>query len=80
MCAMNEPKKKQRGRPKGSTSFTRVNISDLINAVGRNAHIVVSKKWLGEIGLTVSPAPPRELQFTPEQTEEKIEFSVTSFD
>ncbi len=82
MCAMNEPKKKQRGRPKGSTSFTRVNISDLINAVGRNANIVVSKKWLEEIGLTVAPAPVNVINATSpvEQTEEKIEFSVTSFD
>ena len=86
---MNEPKKKQRGRPKGSTSFTRVNISDLINAVGRNATIVVSKKWLEEIGLTVAPAPVNVIDGAydtkngtqlAEQTEEKIEFSVTSFD
>ena len=76
---MNETPKK-RGRPKGSTSFARVNISYLINAVGTNASIVVSKKWLEEIGLTVSPAPPRELQFTPEQPEEKIEFSVNTFE
>ena len=86
---MNEPKKKQRGRPKGSTSFVRVSITDLLGAVGRNANIVVSKKWLEEIGLTVAPAPVKVIDGAfdtkngtqlAEQPEEKIEFSVTSFD
>ena len=86
---MNEPKKKQRGRPKGSTSFVRVSITDLLGAVGRNANIVVSKKWLEEIGLPVAPAPVKVIDGAydtkngtqlAEQTEEKIEFSVTSFD
>ncbi len=77
---MNETPKK-RGRPKGSTSFTRVNITDLTNAVGQNASIVVSKKWMQEIGLTVDPAPVKVIpaQAT-EEPEEKIEFSVNTFD
>ena len=50
---------------------------DLLNAVGENSHVVVSKKWLKEIGLTVAPAPCRELQCVSEPKEEKIEFSVT---
>tara|TARA_B100000674_G_scaffold423725_1_gene376500 strand:- start:121 stop:381 length:261 start_codon:yes stop_codon:yes gene_type:complete len=86
---MNEPKKKQRGRPKGSTSFVRVSMSDLLGAVGSKSNVVVSKKWLEEIGLTVSPAPVKVIDGSydtkngtqlAEQTEEKIEFSVTSFD
>tara|TARA_Y100001963_G_scaffold144389_1_gene216447 strand:+ start:129 stop:398 length:270 start_codon:yes stop_codon:yes gene_type:complete len=89
MCAMNEPKKKQRGRPKGSTSFVRVSMSDLLGAVGSKSNVVVSKKWLEEIGLTVAPAPVKVIDGSydtkngtqlAEQTEEKIEFSVTSFD
>ena len=77
---MNETPKK-RGRPKGSTSFTRVNITDLTNAVGRNASIVVSKKWMQEIGLTVDPAPVKMIAAqTSEEPEEKIEFSVNTFD
>tara|TARA_Y100001951_G_C11123513_1_gene174176 strand:+ start:163 stop:423 length:261 start_codon:yes stop_codon:yes gene_type:complete len=86
---MNEPKKKQRGRPKGSTSFVRVSMSDLLGAVGSKSNVVVSKKWLEEIGLTVAPAPVKVIDGSydtkngtqlAEQTEEKIEFSVTSFD
>ena len=86
---MNEPKKKQRGRPKGSTSFVRVSISDLLGAVGSKSNVVVSKKWLEEIGLTVAPAPVKVIDGSydtkngtqlAEQTVEKIEFSVTSFD
>ena len=77
---MNETPKK-RGRPKGSTSFTRVNITDLTNAVGRNASIVVSKKWMEEIGLTVTPAPVKVIPAqTVEETEEKVQFSVHTFD
>ena len=86
---MNEPKKKQRGRPKGSTSFVRVSMSDLLGAVGSKSNVVVSKKWLEEIGLTVAPAPVKVIDGSydtkngtqlAEQTEEKIELSVTSFD
>ena len=86
---MNEPKKKRRGRPKGSTSFVRVSMSDLLGAVGSKSNVVVSKKWLEEIGLTVAPAPVKVIDGSydtkngtqlAEQTEEKIEFSVTSFD
>ena len=86
---MNEPKKKQRGRPKGSTSFVRVSMSDLLGAVGSKSNVVVSKKWLEEIGLTVAPAPVKVIDGSydtkngtqlAEQTVEKIEFSVTSFD
>ena len=70
---MNETAKK-RGRPKGSTSFTRVNITDLTNAV-------VSKKWMEEIGLTVDPVPVKVISAqTTEETEEKVQFSVHTFD
>lgn len=72
---------KRRGRPSGSTSFVRINISDLLNAVGQNSRIVVSKKWLEEIGLTLeSPAPKLiALQSEAPKEQPKIEFSITSF-
>jgi hypothetical protein len=74
----NEAHTKRRGRPAGSTSFVRVNISDLINSMGPNAKIVVSKKWLEEIGLTVETpavtlAPIREVV----EEQPKIEFVLT---
>ena len=74
--------KKGRGRPAGSTSFVRINISDLINAVGQNARIVVSKKWLEEIGLTIeSPAPKLIAIQAPVAAEEtKIDFVITNFE
>jgi len=77
---MNETPKK-RGRPKGSTSFARVNITDLTNEVGKNASIVVSKKWMEEIGLSVTSAPVKMIVAqTTEETEEKVQFSVRTFD
>jgi|TARA_Y100000361_G_C11050264_1_gene284765 hypothetical protein len=78
---MNETPKK-RGRPKGSTSFTRVRLGDLLDSFGPDAAIVVSKKWMDEVGLTVAPAPVKTLSAAsaPEQPEEKIEFSVNTFE
>lgn len=74
----NEAQTKRRGRPAGSTSFVRVNISDLLDAVGMNSRIVVSKKWLEEIGLTVE-TPVATLSPIREVVEEqpKIEFVLT---
>ena len=77
---MNETPTK-RGRPKGSTSFTRVKLSDLAKQVGSEATIVVSKRWLEEIGLTVDPAPvTREPLREVAEPEEKIQFSVNTFE
>ena len=73
----NEAHIKRRGRPAGSTSFVRVNISDLINAVGQNARVVVSKKWLEEIGLTVEE-PVATLISSVREEQPRIEFTVTN--
>jgi len=75
------PKKKGRGRPKGSTSFARVNINHLQDQVGHNATIVVSKKWMEEVGVVVTPAPVKTIaaQVT-EEREEKVQFAVHSFE
>jgi len=72
---------KRRGRPSGSTSFVRINISDLLNAVGQNSRVGVSEKWLEEIGLTLESPAPKLIALQPEAPKEqpKIEFSVTSF-
>ena len=71
---------KRRGRPRGSTSFTRININDLAKQVGSDATIVVSKRWLEEIGLTIQSASPKApIREVAEEPEEKIQFSVNSF-
>jgi len=67
--------KPTRGRPKGATSFTRVRLCDLINHVGKEAPIVVSKKWLEQIGFTVEKTPIEIL--TPVSDEPTIQFNVT---
>ena len=51
MCAMKD--KPRRGRPPGATSFARVKLQDLLNHLGRSASVVVGKKWLDEIGLSL---------------------------
>tara|TARA_R100000995_G_scaffold83175_2_gene58470 strand:+ start:957 stop:1190 length:234 start_codon:yes stop_codon:yes gene_type:complete len=77
---MNETPKK-RGRPAGSTSFTRIKLKDLADQLGQQATVVVSKRWLEEIGLTVdaSPAKTETIQEATEP-EEKIQFSVNTFE
>ena len=76
---------KKRGRKKGSTSFTKIrlkDVSDRLRNVGmtNQATIVVSKRWLEDIieeqeSLTVDPAPAKI-----EETEERIEFTVNTFE
>ena len=76
---------KKRGRKKGSTSFTKIRLKDLsdrLRNVGmtNQATIVVSKRWLEDIieeqeSLTVDPAPA-----IIEETEERIEFTVNTFE
>ena len=77
---MNETPKK-RGRPAGSTSFTRIKLKDLADQLGQQATVVVSKRWLEEIGLTVDPSPVKT-ETTKEAVEpdEKIEFSINTFE
>tara|TARA_R110002051_G_C8463573_1_gene458804 strand:- start:116 stop:400 length:285 start_codon:yes stop_codon:yes gene_type:complete len=77
---MNDTPKK-RGRPRGSTSFTRVQLGDLVRQLGPDATIVISRRWLDEIGLTVNPAPvKREVLREVAEPEEKIQFSVNTFE
>tara|TARA_R110001606_G_scaffold377229_1_gene536190 strand:+ start:521 stop:766 length:246 start_codon:yes stop_codon:yes gene_type:complete len=49
---------KRRGRPKGSTSFVNIKLSDLADNLGPNANVSVSKKWLETIGIHVSEPTP----------------------
>jgi len=74
--------KRSKGRPVGSHSFIRIRACDLIKMVGEMAVIPVSKVWLRENGLE-----PQEPQIkivapitAPEETEEKIQFSITNFE
>ena len=67
--------KPTRGRPKGATSFTRVRLLDLTNYLGKEAPVVVSKKWLEQIGFEVEEKTIEVL--TPVSDAPKIQFNVT---
>ena len=67
--------KPTRGRPKGATSFTRVRLCDLTDHLGSKAPVVVSKKWLKQIGFAVEKTPIEIL--TPVSDEPTIQFNVT---
>lgn len=67
--------KPTRGRPKGSTSFSNISLEDLNNHLGKNAIVVVSKKWLEQLGIYIEEKPKKVL--TPVSDEPKIRFNVT---
>lgn len=74
--------KRPKGRPAGSNSFVRIRARDLIAMVGESAIIPVSKVWLRDNNIElvtpqitiVSEIPVAEPQ------EEKIQFSLTTFE
>jgi hypothetical protein len=77
--------KRGKGRPAGSNSFVRVRLCDLVNLIGANATVPVSKVWLRENGFEEAVnAPLPTISFRvaePEaEPEEKIEFSLTTFE
>jgi hypothetical protein len=69
--------KKNRGRPKGATSFVRIALRDLLGQLGENGTVVVSKKWLQEIGVSVEPTinKPQTIDEAQEEVE-KIQFTI----
>lgn len=70
--------KRGRGRPSGSTSFVKIKLQDLIDNLGKNASVVVSKKWMEEIGLTQDDSIPIVAASTIINEEEpKIQFTLT---
>ena len=76
---MKNNTKRKRCRPAGSTSFARVKIADLIAQLGTNFTIVVSKKWLEDIGLEVNEDEPNRVIAaveSEESLENKIQFTV----
>lgn len=78
----SQPNEKRRGRPAGSNSFVRVRITDLIKLVGDGAVVPISKVWMRENGLGVAEAVAVNIPTVqaPVETEEKIAFSLTTFD
>ena len=77
---MNNKPGERRGRPKGSkgTHFVKVKLSQLIAELGTNFTVVVSKKWLADIGIEVkAPESGAKLFLTPVNDEPKIQFNVT---
>lgn len=79
----NEATVKRRGRPAGSNSFVKIKMADLLSLVGENGVVPVSKVWLRELGVSVSESvAPIQITAAPEPVaeEEKISFSLTTFD
>ena len=78
-----QDKTKQRGRPKGSNSFVKLKLTDLISIVGADGIVPVSKVWLREKNVDILESSAK-IQLAaaeePVAPEEKIEFAITSFE
>jgi hypothetical protein len=71
----NEEAKRGRGRPKGATSFSRIRLGDLNDHLGKEATVMVSKKWLEQMGINIPVEGKKTL--TPIDDEPKIQFNIT---
>ena len=76
MSAMKD--KPRRGRPPGATSFARVKLQDLLNHLGRSASVVVGKKWLDEIGLSLEEPTTIKLKQVTSPTVKRGDSGLTS--
>ena len=74
--------KRSKGRPVGSHSFVRIRARDLISMVGEGAVVPVSKVWLRENGVELIESQIKIVSEAPvvEPQEEKIQFSLTTFE
>lgn len=77
---MSNTPKRGRGRPKGSTSFVSIRLSDLIDNLGSKAKVSVSKKWLEDVGIEIEDVKTPVMQVSsitdePEATE-TIQFEI----
>jgi len=77
---MSNTPKRGRGRPKGSTSFISIKLADLINNLGPNANVSVSKKWLDSVGIEIqeSSTPSLTISSVTDEPEavETIQFQI----
>ncbi len=77
---MSNTTKRGRGRPKGSTSFISIKLANLINNLGPNANVSVSKKWLDSVGIEIqeASAPSMVVSSTTDELEatETIQFQI----
>ena len=69
--------KQGRGRPKGSTSFVKIKLSDLLNHLGKDAAVVVSNKWLDQLGIAIDSSEESKVIKPVVEVEEKIQFNIS---
>lgn len=80
----NETLKRGRGRPAGSNSFEHVQIKNLLAFLSEDASIPVSKLWMRDtLGVIIAARPIqviRNEEHTEEQTQEKVQFALNTFE
>jgi hypothetical protein len=73
---MNNTSNKKRGRPKGTTGshYINIKIGDLVNSIGHQGEVVVSKAWYEGLGIQSEDSGKKVL--TPPLDEPRIQFST----
>jgi len=86
LFAHMEHEPKRRGPKAGSTSFSKVKLSDLNEYFGPQACVMISRKFLENCGLTIKSdmntvmhEQAEQVIKTVESQQEKIAYSLTSF-
>jgi hypothetical protein len=69
--------KKGRGRPKGSTSFVKVSVSDLMRYIGKDSTIMVSRKWLKDMGIEVGENNKTKVVTPVTEQEPQIQYRIS---
>jgi len=73
----NPTPKRGRGRPKGTSGsvFVKMKLSDIKNRIGDDSIIIVSKKWLTNLGYMVNEDHVELIEPTNEPTD-KIQYTI----
>ena len=73
----NPTQKRGRGRPKGTSGsvFVKMKLSDIKNRIGDDSIIIVSKKWLTNLGYMVKEDHVELIEPTNEPTD-KIQYTI----
>lgn len=73
----NKATKRGRGRPKGSTSFVKVRVSDLMRYIGKDSTVIVSRRWLQDMGIEIEENNKTKIVTPVTEQEPQIQYRIS---